>query len=82
MRLFHVLVLPVAYFLIASEAFSMTTDSNQISNVAPPTNPSQRLLRVPHIAIQVDADSEERSLTLKEMKKMMKKLTTKEAYAG
>ncbi|KAG2778258.1 hypothetical protein JG687_00007274 [Phytophthora cactorum] len=60
----------------------MTTDSNQIFNVAPPTNPSQRLLRAHHIAIQVDADSEERSLAPKEMNEMMKKLTTKEAYAS
>ncbi|ETN10415.1 hypothetical protein PPTG_10554 [Phytophthora nicotianae INRA-310] len=60
----------------------MTADLNQDSRVASPANPSQRLLRVHHAAIEADSEDEERSLTTREMKKMMKNLTTKEEFAS
>ncbi|RLN50186.1 hypothetical protein BBJ29_000479 [Phytophthora kernoviae] len=50
MRLSHVLVLIAAAFLVTSEAFSTTTDSNQatISKVTSHAGPSQRFLRIYH----------------------------------
>ncbi|KAG6945091.1 hypothetical protein JG688_00016743 [Phytophthora aleatoria] len=82
MRLSYVSVALAASFLIACEASSMTTDSNQISKVILTSNPSQRLLRTRYTAVEANADSEEKALTPEKMKKMMKKLMTKEEYAA
>ncbi|KAG3141381.1 hypothetical protein PI126_g15515 [Phytophthora idaei] len=82
MRLSYVSVVLAVSFLIACEASSMTTGSNQISKVILTSNPSQRLLRTRHTAVEANADSEERALTPETMKEMMKKLMTKEEYAA
>ncbi|KAG6974031.1 hypothetical protein JG688_00003260 [Phytophthora aleatoria] len=58
------------------------SNSNQISKVILTSNPSQRLLRTRHTAVEANADSEEKALTPEKMKKMMKKLMTKEEYAA
>nr|AGZ84875.1 RXLR-class effector Avh247-like protein [Phytophthora foliorum] len=61
MRLSHVLMVMAATFLLASEAFATTTDSNQakIAQVTSPEGSSQRLLRN-HPTTYEDDDSEER----------------------
>ncbi|ETN10423.1 hypothetical protein PPTG_10562 [Phytophthora nicotianae INRA-310] len=82
MRFTQFLVVATASFFLASDVSSMTADLNQDSRVASPANPSQRLLRVHHAAIEADSEDEERSLTTREMKNMMKNLTTKEEFAS
>ncbi|ETI48415.1 hypothetical protein F441_07526, partial [Phytophthora nicotianae CJ01A1] len=82
MRFTQFLMVATASFFLASDVSSMTADLNQDSRVASPANPSQRLLRVHHAAIEADSEDEERSLTTREMKKMMKNLTTKEEFAS
>ncbi|KAF4314660.1 hypothetical protein G195_011607, partial [Phytophthora kernoviae 00238/432] len=72
MRLSHVLVAIAATFLVTSEAFSTTTDSNQakISKVASPGGPSQRMLRTHHNTYEDEEDDEERGLGNIKMKLM------------
>ncbi|KAG1687772.1 hypothetical protein DVH05_004641 [Phytophthora capsici] len=72
MRLLFLLV-AIATFLIASEAFSTTGDSNQIYNVDSPVGPRQRFLRA---HAEVDLEKE-----MKKMMKMMKRKVTKEDFA-
>ncbi|KAE9000215.1 hypothetical protein PF010_g13231 [Phytophthora fragariae] len=73
MRLSQVLVLIAASFLVASEAHSTTTESNQVklSEVASPSGPNQRLLRT-HQQIVEDEDdsSEERTFTPTQLEKL------------
>ncbi|ETO77253.1 hypothetical protein F444_07512 [Phytophthora nicotianae P1976] len=80
MRLSHVLVVIAVSFLPASEASLVAAASSHISSTAPGST-SQRLLRTSLTTAEAHADTEDRSLPVKEMKKLMKKLTTKEDFA-
>eukprot|EP00644_Phytophthora_capsici_P019547 jgi/Phyca11/133393/e_gw1.438.3.1 len=72
MRLFPLFV-AIATFLIATDAFLMTGDSNQISNVDSPGGSRQRLLRA-HAEVDFEKEA-------KEMMRMMKNKVTKEDFA-
>ncbi|KAL4158691.1 hypothetical protein PRNP1_004466 [Phytophthora ramorum] len=87
MRLSCILAVLAASVLFASEAFAMTTNSNQakIAQVTSPKGPSQRLLRM-HPTIYAGDNSEERgnTLTLLEninFKIMRRAGTTADEYA-
>ncbi|KAL4133799.1 hypothetical protein PRIC2_004115 [Phytophthora ramorum] len=86
-RLSRILAVMAASFLFASEAFAMTTDSNQakIAQVTSPKGPSQRLLRM-HPTIYAGDNSEERGNTLTLLEKINFKImrragTTADEYA-
>ncbi|KAF4137618.1 WYL domain [Phytophthora infestans] len=76
--------LPFVLLVLAASALalSLAIDSTQISEVASPASSSQRLLRAQHATRENDSEDEERTLSTREMKKMMKKLTTKEDFAA
>ncbi|EEY55761.1 secreted RxLR effector peptide protein, putative [Phytophthora infestans T30-4] len=82
MRLPYVLLMLATSALVTCEALSLTIDSTQISEAASPASSSQRLLRARHATRENDSEDEERALSTREMKKMKKKLTTKEDFAA
>ncbi|KAF4314758.1 hypothetical protein BBO99_00009020 [Phytophthora kernoviae] len=89
MRLSHVLVAIAATFLVTSEAFSTTTDSNEaeISKVALSGGPSQRMLRTHHNIYEDkedeedEEDEEERGLSSLKMKFMRSQGMSADDYA-
>ncbi|KAF4131637.1 hypothetical protein GN958_ATG19195 [Phytophthora infestans] len=65
MRISHAVVVVTVAFLASSEALSTRMD-DKVSTVATHDGPRQRLLRIPHTAVENEDDSEERGLQAKD----------------
>ncbi|KAL3664624.1 hypothetical protein V7S43_010373 [Phytophthora oleae] len=76
MRLSFLLV-AIATFLVASEAFSMAGDSRQISKVGSPVGPRQQLLRAQYTEVEFGVGEKE----MNQMMSMIKSKMTKEDFA-